>query len=680
MKTLFEKLKLSIIPLFLGIFTFFGFGTAELYITNKDEFWFLYTDIFSRLLFFSIITFFILILILLLIPNIVFKYVLAAIYGVVIVMYLQGNFLPNNYGQLDGTEIDWSSYHGRFLINTFIWAVFILGFVFLYLKFKEKALFIYKTIAGVILATQIVTLVVLCISVPQKEADIEAVLSKDGEFQLSDTDNTIVFVLDCFDSELFCELLEKYPEKIKSDWEDFTFYHDMVGGATRTMYAIPYILTGYPKSDDGSYADYLKSSANRSDLLLELQKDNYDARLYTQSEYIDMNQTKSIDNIKNSKAIPSSKLQLTKEYLKLTAFRYMPHAFKKYFWLYGDDFNSFKSSVGDIEPYVIEDVEFYNDLISEDIECIHDKDVFRFYHLQGAHEPYTMNQNCERIKVGTGTEEDQAIGSLKIVYTFIQKMKSNGIYDDSNIIVMADHGSRGLEQNPLFMIKQSDEHHEFAQSDVPMSYKDLSSIFTDLIKNNHSDIEQKYANYGERYFYKENGNDKIDEYVTFSKADNEKEFELTGNTYSSNYSNASYQYHIGEVLSFAKEATANGYCISGFSKNEGTHTWTLGTTSEMYFEINDEYDNLLVELECGVIHVPQNVIFYANGNEVGQLVFDKDNNKKTILIPHKYVADGKLELKMEYLDAVSPKDLGESVDERILSLSLKSMVISSVEE
>ena len=55
----------------------------------------------------------------------------------------------------------------------------------------------------------------------------------------------------------------------------------------------------------------------------------------------------------------------------------------------------------------------------------------------------------------------QAKGALYIVEEYINQLKKSGIYDKTTIIIIADHGSVNLEQNPLFLIKEYGADKEF---------------------------------------------------------------------------------------------------------------------------------------------------------------------------------------------------------------------------
>lgn len=672
-----ERAKICTLSSFFLVFTFFGFGTLELFMSNREEFWFSYNQMLSVIVIFGVLLIAVCIIILMLLPNNMFKYGIAIINGFTLTMYIQGNYLPNDYGVLDGTAIEWENYQGRLLYNSIIWCVLIL-LVILFAKKREKMFFsASKIVIGVILATQIVTLITVGLMLPKRSSD--SILSVNGQFDVSNRNNTIVFVLDCFDSELFGELLKEYPSAIEEMFEDFTFYHNMVGGATRTKCAIPYIFTGQTNTGGGTYTEYVRESFAESPLIKELQTGKYDARVYTESAYIDMQQQQAIDNISYDTLYPTSKWGLTRDFLKVTAFRYAPHIMKKYFWLYSGDFDFWKEK--DVS-YVFDDSAFYEKLKTENVKSSINKDVFRFYHLTGAHPPYTMNDNCERVDSDQGSEQGQGLGALKIVSEFIEQLKALDAYENSTIFVVADHGARGYEQNPLFMVKQKKKRQEFQQSEISLSYKNFPDMMVDALVGQKVNMEKDYACSGERYFYvgyENNYRYSITEYASEGAAYDAENFYQTGQVFWEN-ANESYKYPIGKKLSFAEDATANIYCKSGFHTNELTHTWSgKGKAAEMYFELEGEYDNLLLEIEYAPFNPPQKVKIYANAN----IIADYDANgyeQKQIIIPKEYVEDGVLDLAFEFPNAISPVEIGYSEETREIALCMYSMCISSTKD
>lgn len=688
-----EKLANAIVPAFLLSFTFFVFGTIELYMTNANEFWFDYSAVLGPILIAGIILTFAISLILSLVSRKAYFPVIGVMYAIAILVYVQGNFLPNNYGTLNGTEIDWTSYSGRAVINSVIWIAVIAAFLVLSIKLKDKYISILKVAAFVIIATQIVTLTTLFIGNNNKQKVLDGYLSTKDEFKVSSNSNTIVLLLDAFDSQVFCDLMDDYPDEMNETFEDFTFYHNTVGGATRTKYAIPYIFGSITNTKDQSYISYLSEAYEASALFKELREGNYSATLYTEPSFVDLNQTSAIDNLVGGKPQISSSVGLASDFIKLTAFRYAPHLLKKYFWMYSGDFDKWKrtSTAGKINTdpaYSFDDVKFYNELCNG-LSIGTDKNAFRFYHLDGAHAPYTMNESIQRLSVNEqSNEENQALGCTRIVREYIEQLKKLNVYDKSTIIVMADHGcERGVEQNPLFLVKEAGDDKELTVSDTAISYKDLSRMLSEAVSGKDINIESNYAVEDARYFYSEsdlNGNVNIKEYRINGKAYDYDACEATGVEYhGDSKSQKDYKYKLGTELSFGLEATANNYTVSGFSKNEGDHTWTDGNEAVIKFQIDDIDSNyLMLGFVCTPYGSSQRVNIFANEKKVDSLIVSGASQRYYVIIPVSYMQNGTVILKLELPDAITPgmeDGAGMHNDGRTVALSMESITLSETE-
>jgi hypothetical protein len=149
-----------------------------------------------------------------------------------------------------------------------------------------------------------------------------------------------------------------------------------------------------------------------------------------------------------------------------------------------------------------------------------------------------MNENIQRISQEEGTIGKQALGALRIVSAYIQRLKQLKAYDCTTVFVMADHGNREYvpntcEQNPLMMVKTAEEHKPFSVSETRLSFRDLPLMLTDALRN-ALDVEGKYTAEGTRYFYigiTTNKTDTITEYASEGEAYDTTGYQATGNVY-----------------------------------------------------------------------------------------------------------------------------------------------------
>ena len=109
-----------------------------------------------------------------------------------------------------------------------------------------------------------------------------------------------------------------------------------------------------------------------------------------------------------------------------------------------------------------------------------DKKYIQMIHLRGAHAPYTSDVNG-RYKADAGRDEN-IIGYMSMVANYIQYMKQLGVYDNSTIIITADHGDKGNNMQVVYWIKQPGEHHtQWLENDAPISHADFPGTLMALI-------------------------------------------------------------------------------------------------------------------------------------------------------------------------------------------------------
>lgn len=681
------RLKWSILPVFCMVFILFGYGPAELYLSNRgsEEFWFAFSEILWPIVFIGLAACIIILGILLALPIKGYHSAMAVIISVAVLLLVQALFLPNSYGALNGEQIDWNQYTGRLIYNTIIWLIVIAGAVFWAIRnwtvFKKMMQFA----AVMLLLIQAATLVTIGIAGSEdiKDKDVDNIhLTTDNLYSVSDNRNTIVFILDAFDSQIMCDLLEEYPEELLSSYKDFTFYHNTNGGATRTKYAIPYILTGKTNDTGGTYAEYLRESFRESPLFKELRTGKYSTGFFTEYGYVDRTQADAIENLSSGGMHATSEWGLSQSMLKMTAFKYMPHVLKPFFWMYSFEFAQWRGGSPEATAYRIDDIQFYQQLREKKLTFVSGKPAFRFIHLHGAHGPFTMDENMNSISHEQGTEKQQALGSLRIVSEYINQLKSMGIYDNTNIFIMADHGDKGYvqpnyEQNPLLMIKNFGENKEFTVSDISLSYQDVSKMLTDSLKNRKIIVED-YEVQGTRYFYvgaESNSSYHLIEYASDGKAYDASSYYNTGHDYV--YQNNDTTYKLGTTLFFGEAggSTAKKHFVKGFSYPESSHVWTNGNEVEMQFDLGHIDKDILLSFNYVAVSRKQQRVYIYAGDQLIASYFAQKAEEKSFVIPKESVKDGILNITFRLPDAISSLQAGTGIDGRVTGLAFKSILI-----
>ena len=684
LKNFFKKHRLTIHHILPGLslaFTLFVFAPVDLFLSSAEEFWFSLTDLARWLGILALATFVLSTLLAWLLPrklSIAFR---AAVYAVSFLAWIQGNLLTIDYGTLDGSLIDWSAYTLQYVLGALLWLTVIGLFIFLMFRFRKKFRRIVEVAACILLVTQLASLAFFLVRDQGREKEEYLYLSKDGQFTVSSSENTVVFIPDTVDSLFFTDFIEQYPDEVNEAFADFTYYRDTVGGAARTQYAVPQILTGDVNRQDLRYRDYLKSAYASSPLMNELASGGYDTGFYTYERYLDLSRKDAIGNVAVGSPKPSSRVGLTKMYLKLVAFRYAPSIFSRYFWMYTGDFDVWKSNA----EYTPNDSSFYKNLKSKGLNVSTDKPAFRFLHLRGLHPPCRLDENLKKAKGGSN-ETRQTLGLLKLFSYYMDQLKKLGVYDQTTVIIMADHGSYKHSsdgQAPILLVKFAGASHPFEISETPLSFFSMQEILISALRGELTSLEP-WRTEEPRYFYRrsEKGNTvNITEYVIDGPV-YEAPAIKTGVVFHDGTLKATRDYTPGTTVYFDYRDTARPYLVSGVPNNEGAlAVWTVGSDVQMLFDLPETPGALRLTMEyANTYHGQQTVEVWVNDQLVGSDVVD-GLSRQTVVIPEGVVTGTELRLRLHLPDAVSPYTLGTNAsDKRLLALSMESLLIEEVQD
>jgi len=408
-------------------------------------------------------------------------------------LYIQGNFIPRNYGVLNGVAIDWEKYI-HYKIASIILLVFaiLLGIFLGYIKENAYKFGYYASLF--IILIQLITISFLFIQknlLAEKSIYIKDFVVTDKDiFNLSKSKNNIViFILDSFDSAQLLNFIESDTGKQYTEvLEDFTYYPDTLSSYPTTKGALPHILTGVKYQNEQPYTEYIQEAYSDNKIYELLEKQEYSVGVYAQAMYLSdsydyINVTQGSYSIGDWKKFESM-------IYKLVAFNYMPHQLKKFFWINTDDFDQLKRIPSGDHSYSHEMQKVNETLLRQGISVGNAKKCFRIYYTDGTHPPYTFGTDLVSSADVIYTVEDEVAGNLSFLKSFLQELKNKDIYDNTAIIVLADHGQYNLCQNPLFMMKNISEKHEFIISNQEMSFEFLPNIFEAIISGKN--VDEKY--------------------------------------------------------------------------------------------------------------------------------------------------------------------------------------------
>lgn len=515
-------------------FMLFIYAPLELYFNNKTDFWYDFSKIFPICLFMFAASYIICILLFSLIRLISVRLFNTAIIVFIISLvctYIQGNFMVDAIPAIDGAEIDWSSFGAQRIRTIFMWII-VTAIVIAAVKILRKFLhYNYEDYSRLILVVSIcfslmlfVSLLTLCIIDDGLEPKGDAVVTSNHAFELSDDRNFIIFMLDAVDGDTLVELSQYHPE-YSEGFKDFTRYDDCMSAYPYTELCVPFLFCGKYYENDMSYNKYYTSAFTESEFLDALETQGYRLGLYEPEAVLNDDGMYRFENIETDPQSFSSLAEIVKVQIKLVGLRYAPYGLKKHCQVMpGDVPRLRRTSLGITKiDFDGSNLDFFAALSENDI-IISETPCFRFIHIEGAHIPYRYDAFVNELPEDSGTYDGNVEAGMTIALSYLEKLKESGVYDNSVIIVMSDHGYNSYEynspigrQHPVLFVKGIGETHDSMQiSYAPIAHEDFQEACLRLLSGaESSDIfDYKEGDSRERryLFYYYGSDNKMEEF------------------------------------------------------------------------------------------------------------------------------------------------------------------------
>ncbi len=418
-----------------------------------------------------------------------------------VLLWLQGNILVWDYGVFDGRSIDWMASAWRGVLDTMIW-ITVLAVAYVahrrigrHLVQAAVIVFAVQVVAaGFSLATNNAT----ALAASKVEANREA---REAIFRFSATSNVVQIVMDGFQSDIFEQILDDPANgDFKEQLRGFTLFRDNLGVYPYTQMTVPALLSGRLYRNEIPVDDFVNSALAGTTILGAAEDAGFEVDIATP---VGLRDTYARSPHTNAYGISRSGHVSAQDYvvndsaklLDLSLFRVMPHFAKAL--VHRDELWVFQARVRS-EAYL--QMQYFSDLaflreLTREMRADREAPVFKIMHLMLSHRPTVGNQHCEydgRHPTNRVTVTKQASCGLKEVLSLLARMKEQGIYDDSMIILMADHGAwvpvEGFGApsdgdvidsmsvamaTPLLAVKRPGDRDNYRVSNAPTSLLDL---------------------------------------------------------------------------------------------------------------------------------------------------------------------------------------------------------------
>lgn len=648
------------------------FAATQMVCDNQEEFWFTWAQMAPGVVRVGLWVWGALTLLLAVLPRRAFPWGQGVLLGLGVAALLQGNGLNADYGALNGQAIVWEDYTVYGLINTALWA----GILFICLSLRQ-----WKRFGALCVVLPCLLAVgeggwIAYRAAQAPTPQTETYLSQAGLYTVGTEENLLVLVLDSVDADQFAQALAEDPD-LSRRLEGFTWYRNAMGLSDPTKYGLPALLTGQAYTQPVDYAGFVAAAYADAPLYTMLAGDVWDARFFTDSRYVSLD-AGVVDNLAREELAVNDPAGLTRDLLRLCAFRYAPHFLKPQLWMYSNVFLPYAQAQG--EPvYEVTDPAFDARLREEGLEATVER-AFRLIHLTGMHPPYTMDADCQYQAQGV-TAQEQMRGCLRLAEDYLEQLRALGVYDRSAVLILADHGTETVHR-PLLLLKRPGDTGEMAVNDAPVSYADLPATYVALLTGAQAGTELWSIPQGQartRLYYHESSRNNafnLYEYSTQALSPSWEELIPTGRVFHGDSLEAAAPYTLGETLYFDLRATARPYLVSGFSSADFHSTWTVGESGRISLPLArlPRSDTLTVEMKFLSIMGGSQRLRVDCG---GQTVFEGTVTDYALRFsfPASLVQDQTLTLDFTYPDAISHLKAGLSEDTRQVAFAVTELTV-----
>jgi len=398
------------------------------------------------------------------------------VWGLIIAAYLQTLFLNGNMIEIRGVQTTYSDRSLYNILNMLLWVVVILIppciYVLLLMKKKifrfEKALVLSVIAFALMQATGLVT-AAMSADLPKgyDEGDLRY-KSYENLTRFNKDKNIMVFVLDRLDVEYMKDTLEEYPH-LYEKLDGFTHFEDNMTEYMDTFPSVTAFLTQYYYEQGQSLGEYWEKAWSLHGYIDTLIDNGFYTNLYLDytSTYDDLEQieerTNNLQELKRLDVNPGGFVDIT---TRLSLGRSAPYLMKNLFLAnvgpnFGNGFFVFPKWAQDLVIGMHSDLKFLSYIKQNEFSADVEESTFTVKHFNCSHvhghrdNPasygYHFDDESGTIKLG-GNTIDSTRAFFEILDTYFNYMKELGVYDNTMIIMLADHGADRVirEGDPSF--------------------------------------------------------------------------------------------------------------------------------------------------------------------------------------------------------------------------------------
>jgi len=461
-----EKWLVCLLLSLFAPFAVFFVGPFEIYGNNASEFKFVLSDFWLLCGLVALVSSVIIFDLLILLRGRAFDVVFGLIFGLSLMLFIQGNYLSIGADSLSGDGLGGSVSTLKSVINLIIWIVVVGGCVaaMLFLdKYRELIRLICTVTTVALVGMTAISFAVISMTTDvyssvktgyQGDPSIDnEVLTVKNLDTLAADQNIVVFIVDRFDHSYMDKALGVCPE-IFDELDGFTHFRDYVSLYPRTYPGIPHIITGVENDFVGSRLEYFENAYSGSPYLQAVKESGYDINVYTDSYYGYSNATHMRDLVSNTSGNINYSIvgqsDLSMDMIRVSLFRYLPFLLRDTLGNVSTPMFDKYTAYGMEDPIYSTDMKnVYSSITDGEFTLRSDAKGLSYIHVAGCHMPNAYGPDFGEIDPDDRYDSNVAMKqSFKIISEYIKEMKRLGLYESSTILILGDHCSIGYDSKP----------------------------------------------------------------------------------------------------------------------------------------------------------------------------------------------------------------------------------------
>lgn len=339
--------------------------------------------------------------------------------------------------------------------------------------------------------------------------------------------NFVIFVVDAVDSRKFDKVLKN--SQYKDNFKDFTYYPDTLSHYLFTRESIPLIISGAANYNEDDYLTFYNKAFDNSKFLDRLINEDYEINFYEHELNWTTEKARVSQNIVFLSNEENAFIYTIKCGLNYIGNKYISFIFNIFPSLKYMNCNNTVEDLKEEELFSWDNIDNYNYILNFPVTKT-DKKQFKFIHTNGVHPPYNTSSELTKVSEKNSNETKEMQASLKLLSSYIDMLKNNGVYDNTVIVITADHGYNNGErmgkQNPILYIKGINETNASMNiNNNKVSHLDLADAYQKLLDGKQA--KELFLD------IKDNRVRKVIWYV-FRKEDHMVEYKLDGHAWETN--------------------------------------------------------------------------------------------------------------------------------------------------